>query len=238
MKPGLALLPLLLGGCDILFELRPVPSPDGHVSDSDMRSADAQPTADAPTGCSFTDNFDDGMLSASNWALIDPSQSSVIVLETAGQLQMAPKVTANGSGGVITATTHDLRDMAVTVVVSPASEAGGVQTGLYIGPDTNNYAAIETGNNTVNLRVMTSTNNQSSNVNYDPAQRWWRIRHSTATGLTYFSFSADGSVFGLETGYNMGFSMAAVNISMAVIVTGQNAPGMATFDDFAVCPTP
>lgn len=235
MKPGLALLPLLLGGCDILFELRPVPSPDGHASDT--RPVDAQPTVDAAAGCSFTDNFDDGMLSASNWALIDPSMSAVIVLETAGQLQMAPKVTANGSGGVITATTHDLRNSAVTVVVSPASEAGGVQTGLYIGPDPNNYAAIETGNNNVNLRVMTSTNNQSSNVNYDPAQRWWRIRHSTATGLTYFSFSSDGATFSAEVGYNMGFSMAAVNISMAVIVTGQSSPGMATFDDFTVCAT-
>jgi len=33
----------------------------------------------------------------------------------------------------------------------------------------------------------------------------------------------------------MGFSMAAVKMSMAVIVTGQTNPGQAHFDDFTVC---
>jgi hypothetical protein len=234
VKPGLALLPLLLGGCDILFELRPVPSPDGHANADALAPADVQTTSDGAAGCTFIDNFTGSALSPS-WELIDPSQSTVIVTEESGQLTITPKVSSNGSNGVITAMTHDLRDMVVTVVVSPASEAGGVQTGLYIGPDTNNYAAIETGNNTVNLRVMTTVNNQSSNVSYDPAARWWRIRHSTATGLTYFSFSTDGSMFAAEIGYNMGFSMAAVKMSMAVIVTGQTNPGQAHFDDFTVC---
>lgn len=239
MKPGPALLPLLLGGCDILFELRPVPSPDGGSMDSDSggRAVDAESTSDAFAGCAFVDNFDDNILSPS-WQLIDSAQTAIPVTETGGQLVISPQDSANGDNGVITAMFHDMRNMALTVMVSPASELGGVQTGVYIGPDTNNYASIETGGNNVSLHVMTSSMMQGSNNSYDPANRWWRIRHSTSTGMIYFSFSADGSTFTSEIPYNMAFSMAAVNFSMAVIVTGQNAPGQAQFDNFTICPGP
>ena len=236
MKLGLALAPLLLGGCDILFELRPVPVGDAAGSEKDSSGGDGKDKQDAAAGCAFVDNFNDNSLSAS-WQLID-SASQVIVTETGGQLQISPKVGVSGSNGVITATTHDMRDMVLTVIVSPASEAGGVQTGLYVGPDTNNYAAIETGGNNVNLRVMSQAGTQSANNNYDPADAWWRIRHSTSTGMTYFSFSADGSTFTPETAYAMGFSMAAVKISMAVTASAVNAPGQAHFDDFMLCPAP
>jgi hypothetical protein len=241
----------------------PVPDADPTAIDARIADAaetpdatetpDARPTPDAQAGqpdggivatrCGATtmlaDNFNDGVLGAQwgyNWE--DPGASWT---ETGGRIVFTPPMNASGYAGILTPLSYDIREGAVSIVVTgfPSTTAGTVEAQFILQTDSGD-AQISASGGQIHFSDGSTT---IGSVTFNTTNhRVWRFRESGGT-LTWE----------VGDGVNFPFSRSRVSIIdpslVRVLIDGgsygnQANPGTISFDDVnggtasgAWCPT-
>lgn len=232
VRLALATLPLLLAGCDILFQLRDVKNdPDAPMP--------IEASVDAAPRCQLSDTFEDGFLSA-QWTVINPAQDTGIVSEKMGLLDIALRNDIDDAyNGLITTAKHDLAGKLVRATVFPMYSGGWYENYFTIRSDQQNEAFFQSGAGNISATVATGGQRASAFFSYNPElHRHWQFRHDPVARLLYFEVSGDGLVFEPLHTLPVQWSLAQVDILFVAgtYLPGGPPPGSARFDDLSVCP--
>lgn len=194
-------------------------------------------TAVDPPPLCLADDFESDALSPATWSVIDPSAPTT-VQDTGGELAIAIAPMTKTVNGIRSVASFDLTGgEARTELVAPPFAVAGVTAGMFVFLDDLNYYVIEVENGTMMLRTLTQNAPDELVVSFDAvADRFWRIRHDSATDQISFETGPDPSSWVVKRTVPVTVPLAELRAQYlggsykATIA----APGTAQFDNFQV----
>jgi hypothetical protein len=201
---------------------------------------------------SVTDNFDDGQMDATKWKLGVLTRSSsqfdpqVQTAETGGRLTITPRVKASNRSynGYVSVGSVNLTDARAEIeVVNIASSKA--ETIFALGSDSNNFLRFRAKGTTLYIELASNGSTTQTSISYNKTeQRFWRIRHLSATDQIVFETSANQTAWSVKKTVARSFAItnlfAEINAGTSTAI---GTPGKAEFDNFVVAtsdttPTP
>jgi len=198
----------------------------------------------------LADDFNDNSLDLSRWnrSLFSGfTDTGLPVTEINQRLEIGPLLTATGDShyaGIRSAVSYDFTNGYCYVqVVQPASPATSADAMLTIGRDVNGYYRIyvEGASIIFQKRIGGSKVTLLSATYNSTSDRYWRIRHESASGKVFFETAPDsgGAPGAWSVRYNEPWNTSGIPLSsVAFEIKGgtwqpeSNAPGKVIFDNF------
>ncbi|MEP7214049.1 MAG: metallophosphoesterase [Acidobacteriota bacterium] len=193
----------------------------------------------------FGDDFNDGVIDLSKWTVGMFSRSvsyldlRLPVEEQDGALKIVPDSLVDGThyNGIKSVRSWNLTGSSATVEVVQAAENKAV-TMFAVGTDKNNWLAFRAKGGTLYVERRVDAVTSNDQLDYDKvANRFWRIRHDSATDTIVFETSADENTWVVASTVPRPFPIDAMRFELSAgasdAITG---PGEAVFDNFRFGP--